>query len=96
MYLTSETYSAGLPSMLQVRCEECTEMFSIPSSKHVKTCDGRHWEVNLREVLGQTVTGGGVSCLATTMATVGVPPMSQQTFYRGHGQQKWRNSYFYP
>jgi len=55
-------------------------MFSIPSSKRVKTNDGRHWEVNLGAVLGQMMTGGGASRLATTMAAVGVPSMSKQTF----------------
>ena len=78
--LTGETYRTGLASVLQVRCEQCTEMFSIPSSKRVKTSDGRHWEVNLGAVLGQMMTGGGASRLATTMAAVGVPSMSKQTF----------------
>ena len=45
--------------MLQVGCEECKETFSIPTSKRIKTNDGRHWEVNLGAVLGQMMTGGG-------------------------------------
>ena len=59
---------------------ECTEMLSVPSSKRVKTSDSRHWKVNLEAVLGQKMMGGGASRLATTMATVGVPSMSKQTF----------------
>ena len=78
--VTGESYRAGLASVLQVRCEECYEVFSVPSSKRIKTADGKHWEVNLGAVLGQMMTGGGASRLATTMAAVGVPSMSKQTF----------------
>ena len=63
--------------MLQVGCEECTETFSIPTSRRVKTNDGRQWEVNLGAVLGQMMTGGGAARLATTIE---VPSMSKQTF----------------
>ena len=78
--LTGETYRAGLASVLQVSCEECTEMFSIPSWKHMKTSDCRHWEVNLGAVLVKMMMGGDASCLATTMVVIGVPSMSKQTF----------------
>ena len=78
--MTGESYGAGLASILQFSCNECSEIFSIPSSKRVKTNDGRHWEVNLGAVLGQMMTGGDASHLATIIASEGVPSISKQTF----------------
>ena len=54
--------------------------FSLSHHPNRSTNDERHWEVNLGAVLGQMMTGGGASRLATTMALVGVLSMPKQTF----------------
>ena len=76
-----ETDRAGLASVLTSSCTGCQQEFNLLTSSKVKgTSGGAYWEVNLAAVWGQMTTGGGHKPLAETMAILGVPTMTKQSF----------------
>ena len=83
----------GLASIISVKCMGCNEIIKLESSAKIVGAKGiKRWECNVAAVWGQMATGGGYSKLNETMATLGVPCMSQNNFIATERQigEWWR------
>jgi len=72
----------------------CNEIVKLESSAKIVGPKGiKRWECNVAAVWGQMATGGGYSKLNETMATLGVPCMSQKNFIATERQigEWWRD-----
>ena len=84
----------GLASIISVKCMGCNEIVKLESSAKIVGPKGiKRWECNVAAVWGQIATGGGYSKLNETMATLGVPCMSQKNFIATERQigEWWRD-----
>lgn len=71
----------GLASIISAKCLKCREIFCLETSQKIKGPNGYlRWECNLAAVWGQMCTGGGHTKLQGSMATLGIPVMSKNSF----------------
>ena len=71
----------GLASIIGMKCNGCKTVLHMETSTKVRGPTGnKRWECNIAAVWGQMATGGGHKKLKETMATLGVPIMSQRSF----------------
>jgi hypothetical protein len=78
--LLGEVKRYGLHSVLAAECQGCFKIFNLQTSPKLPIKDSFRFDVNVRAVWGEMVTGGGVSHLNESLATIGVPGMTQTTF----------------
>ena len=72
-----EVWTSGLASIIACRCRGCGSTFEIKSPR---MRNDKRFEINVRGVWAQMVTGGGASKLNEQAATMGMSGMSQTTF----------------
>ena len=77
--LLGEIDRHGLHSVIAAECQGCFRVFKLHSSPKLPVKDSFKYDVNVRAVWGEMVTGGGVSHLNESLATIGVPGMTQTT-----------------
>ena len=71
----------GLASVITAKCLKCGQVLSLETSHKIKGPNGyQRWESNLAAVWAQMSTGGGHTKLQETMATLGIPAMSKNSF----------------
>ena len=71
----------GLASIIGMKCNGCNSVMKLETSAKVSCPTGtKRWECNIAAVWGQMTTGGGHSKLKETLATLGIPTMSQRSF----------------
>ena len=75
--LLGEVWSMGLASVIAARCKGCGMSFELKSPRMGKN---HRFEINVRAVWGQMVTGGGAAKLGEQCATMGMPTLSQTSF----------------
>ena len=73
-----ETMHSGLAVVLSAVCSKCKQVLTINTSKRLTMNDKtKKWSVNVAAVLSQMSTGGGLSRLNNTLATMDVPGMTK-------------------
>ena len=75
--LVGEVRHQGLASIIGARCKGCNKTFELKSPQ-MRT--DKRFEINVRAVWGQMVTGGGASHLAEQCASMGMPGLTQKAF----------------
>ena len=71
----------GLASIIGMKCNGCNSVMKLETSAKVNCPTGtKRWECNIAAVWSQMTTGGGHSKLKETLATLGIPTMSQRSF----------------
>ena len=89
--LVCETQVHGLASVLLAECQMCRKQFRLCTSDTV-ICDNgdNRFDINVRAVWGEMVTGGGCTSLNERMGTLGVGHISGHTFRDIENQvSKW-------
>ena len=66
----------GLHSVIAAECQ----VFKLHRSPNLPVKASFKYNINIRTVWGEMGTGGGVSHLNESLATIGVPDMTQTTF----------------
>ena len=89
--LICETKVHGLASVLVAQCQVCQKQFSLSTSETVECDDGDHrFDVNVRAVWAEMVTGGGSTSLNERMGTMGIGQISAHSFKQIEDQvSKW-------
>ena len=72
-----EVWHQGLASVVAAKCNGCCKLFELKSPR---MRNDKRFEINVRAVWGQMVTGGGASHLSEQCATMGMPGLSQTAF----------------
>lgn len=75
--LIGEVWFQGLASIIAARCKGCGKTIELKSPR--MRADNK-FEINVRAVWAQMVTGGGPSHLQEQCATMGMPSLSQIAF----------------
>jgi hypothetical protein len=75
--LIGEVWYQGLASIIAAKCNGCGKTFEIKSPR---MRGDKKFEVNVRAVWGQMVTGGGSSHLSEQCATLGMSGLSDAAF----------------
>ena len=70
----------SLAVLMQVLYVKCSHVFSITMSPRAETSNGKQWSGNLGAVLRELSTGGGLTCLNSTLALMDVPGMHKQMY----------------
>jgi hypothetical protein len=75
--LRGEVWYQGLASVIAAKCNGCNKTFELksPRMRHDK-----RFEINVRAVWAQMVTGGGASRLSEQCSTMGMHGLSQTAF----------------
>ena len=72
--------NSGLSSIIAAQCKGCWKKITFNTSPMLHHEQGSHYEVNLRAVWGQCVSGGGPAKLNEQLNTLAMPGMSGKTF----------------
>ena len=78
--LLGEVKRYGLHSIIAAECQGCFQIFNLNSSPKLPVKESFRYDLNVRAVWGEMVTGGGVSHLNESLATLGIPGLHQTTF----------------
>ena len=88
--LLGEVKRQGLHSVVAAECQGCHKVFHLGGSSKLPVNESFHYDINVRAVWGEMSTGGGVSHLNESLATMGFPGMTQTTFTSIEDQiSKW-------
>ena len=88
--LLGEVKRQGLYSVVAAECQGCHKVFHLGGSSKLPVNESFHYDINVRAVWGEMSTGGGVSHLNESLATMGIPGMTQTTFTSIEDQiSKW-------
>lgn len=72
----------GLASCIRTKCEGCEKLFRLRSSPYFELTKGqKHFEVNVRAVWGEAVSGGGAFKMNEQLGTM----------HYGHPRYLWKN-----
>jgi len=72
-----EVFRDGLASFVAVKCNGCSHVIQL---KPPKMPSSNKFEINIRAVWGQMVTGGGCASLNESLSTMGVPALAEKSF----------------
>jgi hypothetical protein len=92
--LIGEVWHQGLASIVAAKCKGCGKTFELKSPRMRKD---RRFEVNVRAVWSQMVTGGGASRLSEQCATMGMNGITQTAFTQIEDEigSWWKQVYMY-